>query len=138
MRGTTRDPARAAAIRAAGAEPYVGDPDRIGTLTYALENVTILCWLLGSATGRPEEVAALHGPRLRMLLERSIDTTVRGMVYESAGSVDSALLAEGRATVERACARSEIPHAFVDADPGDHERWLGAAEARIAALLGRR
>ena len=35
VRGTTRDPARAAAIAAAGAEPYVGDPDRIGSLRYA-------------------------------------------------------------------------------------------------------
>ena len=52
VRGTTRDPARADAIAAAGAEPYVGDPDRIATLMDALAGVTILCWLMGTATGR--------------------------------------------------------------------------------------
>ena len=51
VRGTTRDPARAPAIAAAGAEPYVGDPDRIATLMDALSGVTILCWLMGSASG---------------------------------------------------------------------------------------
>ena len=40
VRGTTRDQANAGAIRAAGAEPYVGDPDRIGTLMDALAGVT--------------------------------------------------------------------------------------------------
>src|SRR5215207_8609121 len=35
VRGTTRDPARAGAIAAAGAEPCVGDPDRIATLMEA-------------------------------------------------------------------------------------------------------
>ena len=51
VRGTTRDPARTEAIAATGAEPYVGDPDRIGTLMDALAGVTILCWLMGSASG---------------------------------------------------------------------------------------
>ena len=36
VRGTTRAQASAEAIRAAGAEPYLGDPDRIGTLMDAL------------------------------------------------------------------------------------------------------
>jgi len=138
VRGTTRDPACTAAIEAAGAEPYVGDPDRIGTLTYALDGVTILCWLMASATGSPERLAALHGPRLRMLLERTIDTTVRGVVYEARGSAGPELLASGRETVARACSYSEIPYAFLDADPGDSEAWAAAAQARIAELLAPR
>ena len=77
VRGTTRDPARAEAIAAAGAEPYVGDPDRIATLMEALHGVTVVCWLLG-----PVAVPELHGPRLRMLLEKLVDTHVRGFVYE--------------------------------------------------------
>ena len=81
VRGTTRDPAKADAIRAAGAEPYVGDPDRIATLMEALTGVTILCWLMGSATGDPERVFALHDGRLRMLWEKLVDTPVRGVVY---------------------------------------------------------
>jgi nucleoside-diphosphate-sugar epimerase len=80
VRGTTRLDAGRTALEAAGIEAWVGDPDRIGTLTYALDGVTILCWLMGSARGTPEQLAALHGSRLKMLLERTIDTTVRGVV----------------------------------------------------------
>lgn len=135
VRGTTRSPERAEAIAAAGAQPFVGDPDRIGTLTYALDGVTILCWLMGSATGEEDTVAALHGSRLQMLLERTIDTTVRGVVYEAAGAVDGDVLAAGAATVRRTCSYSEIPCAAIDVSPTDHARWLGAARAAVASLL---
>jgi uncharacterized protein YbjT (DUF2867 family) len=135
VRGTTRDEARRADIEAAGAEAWIGDPDRIATLTYALDGVTVLCWLMGSAAGTDEQLAALHGSRLRMLLERTIDTTVRGLVYEAAGSVDPALLAEGARTVHDACTYSEIPHELLDADPSEPDEWLAAALARIDALL---
>jgi uncharacterized protein YbjT (DUF2867 family) len=136
VRGTTRSPERRAAIEAAGAEAWVGDPDRIATLTYALDGVTILCWLMGSARGTPEQLAALHGSRLEMLLERTIDTTVRGLVYEAAGSVDPQLLAAGAQTVRAACAKSEIPHALLEADPCDHEAWRVTTLRKIEELLG--
>jgi uncharacterized protein YbjT (DUF2867 family) len=77
VRGTTRDATNAPAIAEAGAEPYVGDPDRIATLMEALTGVTILVWLLGTVPA-PE----LHGPRLRMMFEKLVDTPVRGVVYE--------------------------------------------------------
>jgi hypothetical protein len=137
VRGTTRDPARCAAIEATGAECYVGDPDRIGTLTYALDNATILCWLLGSAAGDPGAVAALHGTRLQMLLERTIDTTVRGVVYEAAGTVEEAVLAGGAKIVARACAYSEIPFRLVDADPTVHDEWLAGMLDAVGELLHR-
>jgi nucleoside-diphosphate-sugar epimerase len=135
VRGTTRTEQRRAAIEAAGAEVWIGDPDRIATISYALADVTILCWLMGSADGPAERVEALHGSRLRMLLERTIDTTVRGLLYEAAGSVDRALLAGGAETVRAACGRSEIPHALLDADPADHAAWLAAALGAIEELL---
>jgi len=135
VRGTTRSEQRRAAIEAAGAEVWVGDPDRIATIHYALADVTILCWLMGLATGPAEQVAALHGSRLSMLLERSIDTTVRGLLYEAAGSVDGELLAAGAETVRAACDYSEIPHALLSADPRDHDAWLAAAVAAVARLL---
>lgn len=135
VRGTTRTEARRDAIEAAGAEAWIGDPDRIATISYALDGVTILCWLMGSARGSAEQLAALHGSRLRMLLERTIDTTVRGLLYEAAGSAEPALLAEGAQTVRAACGRSEIPHALLEADPGDHDAWLAAALAGIGGLL---
>jgi len=123
--------------RATGAEFYRGDPDRIGTLTYALDGTTILCWLLGSATGTPNELAALHGSRLAMLLERTIDTTVRGLVYEAAGTVDGAVLDGGVDTVRRACAYSEIPFRILGADPADVPTWVGAARRAVEELLAR-
>jgi nucleoside-diphosphate-sugar epimerase len=135
VRGTTRSEARRGAIEAAGAEVWIGDPDRIATISYALDGVTILCWLMGSAQGDGERLAALHGSRLSMLLERTIDTTVRGLLYEAAGSVDPALLAAGGEAVHAACGRSEIPHALLEADPADHEAWLAAALAAVDELL---
>jgi len=62
VRAVTRSDERRAAIEAAGCECWIGDPDRIGTLRYALDNVTVLLWLLGTATG-PNAVD-LHGSRL--------------------------------------------------------------------------
>ena len=61
VRATTRDPARVEAIRAAGAEPYVGDPDRIGTLMGALTGVTVVCLADGDASGARAVFARRHG-----------------------------------------------------------------------------
>jgi nucleoside-diphosphate-sugar epimerase len=135
VRGTTRDPAKADAIAAAGAEPYVGDPDRVGTLMDALAGVTILCWLLGTATGDPERVAAVHDGRLRMLFEKLVDTPVRGVVHEAAGPLPPAVLARGRAVAQAAHETWRIPLALIEADPAVHDAWLGAAGGAVAELL---
>jgi nucleoside-diphosphate-sugar epimerase len=136
VRGTTRDPARTPAIAAAGAEPYVGDPDRVATLMEALAGVTIVCWLMGTATGEPEHVAALHDGRLRMLWEKLVDTPVRGVVHEAAGPLPAAVLERGRAVAGSAHATWRIPLELLDADPGDHAGWTAAASAAVARLLG--
>jgi nucleoside-diphosphate-sugar epimerase len=136
VRGTTRDPANAAAIAAAGAEPYVGDPDRVATLMEALRGVTIVCWLMGTATGEPERVAALHDGRLRMLWEKLVDTPVRGVVHEAAGPLPPEVLARGRAVAATAHDTWRIPLALLDADPADHDAWRAAAGAAVAGLLG--
>jgi uncharacterized protein YbjT (DUF2867 family) len=133
VRGTTRDAARTADIAAAGAEPYVGDPDRIGTLMDALSGVTILCWLLGSANG--ENAAELHDGRLRMLCEKLVDTPVRGLVYEAAGSVGEAALARGLEVARDAHERWMIPLAELDVAPGEHDAWLQAARSAVTRLL---
>ena len=138
MRGTTRDPGRCAEIEAAGAEAYVGDPNLVGTLASALAHVGVACILLGSATGTEEQLAALHSTRLDMLLERMLDTTVRGVVYQAAGSVDPALLNEGAGRVSHACERSLIPYELLGSDPATDEGWVAQAVAAIErALLGR-
>jgi nucleoside-diphosphate-sugar epimerase len=136
VRGTTRDPARADAIRAAGAEPYVGDPDRIATLMEALTGVTIVCWLMGSATGDEEKVFALHDGRLRMLWEKLVDTPVRGVVHEAAGTVGEAALVRGEAVARVAHETWRIPLQYVRADPADHDAWRADARQAVQRLLG--
>jgi hypothetical protein len=135
VRAVTRRPDARGAIEAAGAECFHGDPDVVGTLRYALDNVTILLWLLGTARGPEDKVAALHGSRLRMMLEKTTDTTVRGVVYEAAGPVAPELLATGAEEVRRAQRLNEIPYALVTADPADRRAWLADAHAAIDALL---
>jgi threonine dehydrogenase-like Zn-dependent dehydrogenase len=126
VRGTTRDPARADAIRTAGAEAYVGDPDRIATLMEALTGVTVLCWLLGTVPA-PE----LHGTRLRMMLERLVDTPVRGVLYERPSA-----LADGEAVARQAAEAWRIPLEVVPAEADDRAAWLERAEAAVDRLLG--
>jgi hypothetical protein len=138
VRVVTRTEAREPEIRAVGAEAWRGDPDRIGTLRYALDNVTVLLWLLGTATGDPEKVAALHGSRLEMMLERTVDTTVRGVVYEAAGPLAPELFASGLHELRRANERNEVPYAVVETDPGDTGAWRVAARAAVDSLLGPR
>jgi hypothetical protein len=133
VRAVTRSEARRAEIEAAGCECWIGDPDRIGTLRYALDNVTVLLWLLGTATG--PNVADLHGSRLRMMLDKVTDTTVRGVLYEAAGTVDAGALRAGVAEVARARELNEIPGALLEVDPRDQEAWLEAARAAIERLL---
>ena len=136
VRVVTRTEARRAEIEAAGGECWIGTPDVIGTLRYALENVTLVSWLLGTATGDPAKVSALHGSRLRMMLEKTTDTTVRGVVYEAAGTVAESVLAAGLAEMEHARQTNEIPFDVVRADPrGDREAWLDDACGAIARLL---
>jgi nucleoside-diphosphate-sugar epimerase len=138
VRGTTRDPGNAEAIAAAGAEPYVGDPDRVATLMDALAGVTIVCWLMGTAAGDAERVAALHDGRLRMLCEKLVDTPVRGVVHEAAGPLPPDVLARGRAVAEAAHETWRIPLAVLDTDPADHAAWLSAARVAVDGLLAPR
>lgn len=136
VRAVTRDEAGRAAIEATGAECWIGDPDVVGTLRYALENVTILVWALGTARGAPAAIAALHGTRLEMMLGRVIDSTVRGVVYEAAGTAGDEVLAAGAAELRRVCELNEIPYALVVDNPRDGEAWNAAARQSIDRLLG--
>ena len=121
VRVVTRHESRRAEIEDAGCECWIGDPDRIGTLRYAPENATVLLWLLGTV-----DVPDLHGSRLEMMLERTVDTTVRGVLYE--GST-------GAAVVQAAHDRHGIPIAFLETDPRDVDGWVAGARAAIDALL---
>jgi len=136
VRYVTRSEEGRAAIEEAGAECWIGTPDVIGTLRYALDNVTLLFWLLGTASGPEAEVAPLHGSRLRMMLEKTTDTTVRGVVYEAAGTVSPEILEAGVAEMELARDSNEIPFALVTADPrGDRQAWLADVRQATDGLL---
>ena len=135
MRVTTRTEAGRAAIEAAGAECWIGTPERLGTLRAALESVTIVCWLLGTAAGSEEELGALHGSRLEFFLGQAIDTTVRGFVYEAAGvaggsAVPADVLRRGRADRAEGRRAQRDPVGFLRADPGDAELWLDGRPRR--------
>jgi putative NADH-flavin reductase len=134
VRGTTRDPRHLDAIGALGAEPYIGDPDRIATLMEALAGVTVVAWLLGSATG--PAASDLHAGRLRMLCEKLVDTPVRGLLYEGAGSLPDEVLAGGAVVVRRAAATWNIPVAVLTTDPSECEGWTADAADAVARLLG--
>jgi uncharacterized protein YbjT (DUF2867 family) len=133
VRGTTRARERLAEIEAAGAEAVLADPDLLGTLMTQLHGVSLVCWLMGSAQGATAE--GLHGPRLRTLLERLVDTPVRGIVYEAGGSVAPELLAGGAAAVREAAVTWSIPAEVVEADPRDPDAWRSAMTAAVQGLI---
>jgi NAD(P)H-binding len=133
VRGTTRSREQLGEIEAAGAEAVLADPNRLGTLMRELAGVSLVCWLMGSAEGATAE--GLHGPRLRTMLERLVDTPVRGVVYEAAGSLGPELLAGGAAAVREASDRWNIPAEIVEADPRDQNAWLVAMTGAVERLL---
>jgi hypothetical protein len=96
----------------------------------AIYGVTVVVWLLGSASA--EE---LHAGRLRMLCEKLVDTHVRGLVYEAAGSLPDEVLAGGVEVVERAAATWNNPVQVLRTDPASCEAWTRDAAAAVATLL---
>jgi uncharacterized protein YbjT (DUF2867 family) len=133
VRGTSRRPEGLKAIEAAGLEPAVADPDLAGTVLELCGDVAVVVWLLGSASGEPEASAA-NGPRLESLLEKLVESPVRGFAYEAAGSLPAATLAEGARIVERAGERWRIPVTLLGEDRGGRG-WARNAARSIAGLL---
>jgi nucleoside-diphosphate-sugar epimerase len=135
VRGTSRTEDGAEEIRSRGHEAAVADPDHPAGILELVGDVTVMHWLLGSATGPAENLEAIHGPRLERLLEHLVDTPVRGVVYEAAGSVPPRLLAGGAALVREASERWRIPARLVEADPADRTAWPRAAAAATTDVL---
>jgi hypothetical protein len=161
VRITTRDESGRAAIEAAGAECWIGTPDRLATLRGALDHVTIACWLLAGARGQPEQLSPLYSSRLELFLTQAIDTTVRGLVYDATppgqdrpsedgrggDRVTPEQLAGGARIVARLTALNAIPAAVLSADrqsadgqPASeaHSAWVERAGAAIDELLSGR
>jgi hypothetical protein len=139
VRVTTRTESSRGQIEETGAQCWIGTPDRLATLGGALDSVTIACWLLGTATGTPGQLSALHGSRLDSFVAMAIDTTVRGLVYESCGTITRrAALKAGERIVRDRAERNAIPVSFLKTDPRDTRAWLADARAAVDSLLGRR
>jgi hypothetical protein len=135
VRGTSRSPDARAEMQAAGIEAAEADPDRLGTILPLLQGVSAVGWLMGTARGSPDAVAALHGPRLRSLQEKLVDSGVRGLVYEAGGSVDPELVAGGAAVVREVGETFRMPVAVVDDHPADLGAWRGAMLRAVAEVL---
>jgi uncharacterized protein YbjT (DUF2867 family) len=134
VRGTSRNEAGLESIEAAGFEAALADPGRPGTILELCGDLGVVVWLLGSAAGDPEAVEAIHGPRLERLLEKLVDTPVRGFAYESAGTGEAASLERGRAIVERAGETWHIPVAVLTGErtaPG----WARSSAELVDGLL---
>jgi uncharacterized protein YbjT (DUF2867 family) len=140
VRGTSRSDEGLEAIRRAGIEPAIADPLWPGTVLDLVGDVSLVLWLLGLAQADSQSdeagVEAIHGDRLERLLERLVETPVRGFVYEAAGSVDAAVLDGGVRAVETAASRWRIPAETVAADASDPGRWVAEMAAAIARLVG--
>lgn len=132
VRGTSRTDPGLEAIGHAGLEPALADPGSPGTILELVGDVSVVVWLLGSAGGEPGELEAIHGPRLERLLEKLVDTPVRGFAYEAEGTVPDGLLDGGREIVERASATWRVPVATLGAGRGGD--WARAAADTVVAL----
>ena len=130
VRGTTRNPERSAAIEESGIEAVVADPDRLGSLMQSLAGVSAICWLMGGA-----DAAAVNGERLETLTERLVDTHVRGLVYEAAGTARPDILRAGEEIVTRAGTTWHMPVEVVTDDPADHDAWLASMRAAVGRIL---
>jgi hypothetical protein len=129
VRGTSRAAAGREAIAAAGLEAAEADPDRVGSVVELLGDVTVLGWLLGDLEDA-EAVATLNVPRLGSLLEKVVDTPVRGFVFEAPGG------GEGRELVEDAVSRWHVPAEVVAADRSDPDLWAAAVAAAVKRSVG--
>jgi nucleoside-diphosphate-sugar epimerase len=135
VRGTTRRPERIASIRNAGLEGAIADPDRVGTVLDQVGDVAVVIWLMGSAAGTAEELEAVNVLRLGSLLEKLVDTPVRGFVFEGAGSTGEDVLAAGAALVERAARTWMIPVRVVTEARDQADAWRAAMLAAAVAVL---
>lgn len=135
VRGTSRAPAGREAIEAAGLEAAEADPDSPGTVLDLCRDSAVVVWLLGAAGGDRGTLDAIHGSRLERLLEKLVDTPVRGFVYEGAGPAAAAeRLAAGRQIAERASLTWRIPLAVLDRNR-DEAGWAGSAADAVERSL---
>jgi uncharacterized protein YbjT (DUF2867 family) len=134
VRGTSRSEQGLAPIAAAGIEAALADPERPATLLELVGDVAVVYWLLGSAVGEPDDLAAIHGPRLERFLEHLVETPVRRFVYEAGGSVDAAILERGAALARAAAERWRIPVEILERPAGGRSAEERSGQIDISKL----
>jgi hypothetical protein len=95
--------------------PVPSDP---ASVVGSLDAVAVLCWLGGEA----------DEPRLRAVLEKLVDTPVRGVAYEPVGEDDRAVVAAAHRTWR-------IPVAWIEEPDGS---WPEPALRAVWALVDSR
>ena len=70
-----------------------------------------------------------------MLCEKLVDTPVRGLLYEGAGTLGAGVLAGGAEIVRTAAATWNIPVELLTTSPDDCDAWTRDAVAAVERLL---
>jgi hypothetical protein len=128
VRGTSRSETGRDEIEAAGLEAADADPDLVGSIVELLGDVTVLVWALGQAAGPGAD--ELQTERLGSLLEKLVDTPVRGFVFETPPG------GAGLETVRDAAARWRIPVELVSADRSDAHAWARDVAGAVERSVG--
>jgi hypothetical protein len=131
VRGTSRSAEGAQRIDDAGLEGVVCDPDRVGTVLEHVGDVAVVVWALGTATG--PSAPDVNGPRLERMLERLVDTPVRGFVLDAPPGQP-----EAKALVAAANQTWRIPVRVVELERTGSSAWLAAMTDAVADLVGGR
>ena len=129
VRGTSRTREGAARIEAGAIEGVVADPNRVGTVLEHVGDVAVVVWALGEARG--PSARDVNGPRLERMLERLVDTPVRGFVLDAPGG-------EAQSLVAAAEKRWRIPTSVVRAPRVETEAWIEAMRAAVDGLVAPR
>ncbi len=128
VRGTSRTPGGVQRIDDAGIQGVVCDPDRVGTVLEHVGDVAVVVWALGGATG--SSAGDVNGPRLERMLERLVDTPVRGFVLDA-----HSVSAEAQDLVATAHTTWHIPVGIVDVPRGSPGEWVGAMRKAVNGFL---
>ena len=128
VRGTSRSEEGAERIGSAGIEGVVAEPDRVGTVLEHVGDVAVVAWALGEATGPTAN--DVNGPRLERILERLVDTPVRGFVLDAPrDGADAVRL------VETATSTWRLPSRVVETPHSSAEEWVAAMRAAVNGLI---
>jgi hypothetical protein len=129
VRGTSRSAEGAQRIEDAGLEGVVCDPDRVGTVLEHVGDVAVVVWALGGATGA--SAPDVNGPRLERMLERLVDTPVRGFVLDAPPGQP-----EAKDLVAAASETWRIPARVVEVERTSSSDWVAAMRDAVADLIG--